>query len=160
MFGKTPRHRLRSADPDGQVADATESAEYEEFDKQRIADAYYWAAQAQGFLDETIHGPNDYGVAIVGGKVVIFIGDKLPDGSVDTLEYELADHGFPLGWSRSPCENGERLYLIPTDKRLVSQHEEDWQEFENDLGAIESNVNSNKNSEPTDPSTNRQKYPS
>lgn len=103
------------------------------FRTKRMANAYYWAHQAEGFMTEQVTGLEDeWYVTIIGGRPVIVLSDTFPDGGVDALETELHTYNFPPGWTRRHLDNGEtRLFLKPSDKRSVaSLAEGNWRDFD------------------------------
>lgn len=110
-----------------------------EFRSKRMENAYYWAAQARGFMLEQVIGlDGDWYVEVVAGTPTIVMRD-FPDGAIEALEIQWMDYGFPTedlvfgssaAWERRELEDETRLFVTPTDDRLLSNLVNDWEDFE------------------------------
>lgn len=101
---------------------------------QRMENAYYWAAQAEGWMK---NGPNAgiegrYYVEIIGGRPVVVLDDTFNAETAKAVKDGLRDHGFPLPIRTTELDDEIRLFVMePTDERLVSSlYDGDWREFD------------------------------
>lgn len=108
--------------------------EHGEFTNERMANAWYWGAQVAGWLSD---GPNtidgDHYVEIIGGDVVIALdGEKFNQDSAQALISGLRGHGFPeVDVHRElQTRNEYRIFIAPTDDRLVSNYISEWKQWE------------------------------
>lgn len=116
------------------MSNTTTSSSYDgPFRSKRMANAHYWAHQAEGFMHDQVTGLEDeWYVTILAGQPVIVLSDAFPPGGIDALETELHDHNFPPGWTRRQLDTGEtRLFLEPSDKRSVANLAGgDWRDYQ------------------------------
>lgn len=127
-------------DPDGEDADSTPVYRDGEggFTDDRMADAWFWAAQADGWMTD---GPNaglegHYYVTVLAGQAVIVLdGEKFDhESNVTALVSALHDYDFPASITSREMEtaNETRIFIEPDDTRLSSYYVDEWREWEPD----------------------------
>jgi hypothetical protein len=104
------------------------------FKNKRMENAYYWAAQAAGWLK---NGPNAgidgrYYVEVIGGKPVVVLDDSFTESAVKAGKDSLLGANFPAPIRIRELDDEWRLFISePSDDRLVSSYYEgDWRDFE------------------------------
>lgn len=97
-----------------------------EFKNARMRSAYYWAAQAQAFMEKHTTGLSDqFHVEVMAGKPIIVTSPDFP--AFEALESAWIDEGFPTtdavfgqqpAWNRSELDDEIRYFIEPSSERL------------------------------------------
>lgn len=79
--------------------------------------ALYWAAQAEGWIEQNVFGKDAEVIAIAGDAVVLLDDDDWRESHVKALRDGLADGGFAIQAMYS-----DQVRIEATDERLVSEY--------------------------------------
>ena len=106
----------------------------EKFKDDRMRDAWYWAAQMSGWMnDETAGVEGTYYVEIIGGRpILVMDGDSWDEEKVKHVRDCLRGRNFPVEMKYKQIQNGNwRLFIMePDSSRLVSNYVNNWESFE------------------------------
>ena len=104
----------------------------DQFRDKRMENAYYWAAQAAGWLE---NGPNAgidgrYYVEIIGGKPVVVLDDSWNEETMMAIVDGLREYNFPNPIRIRELADEYRLFISePSDERLKSNYDSGWRDF-------------------------------
>lgn len=128
---------LKQYGEESEEADAEESGSGDAFRSKRMENAYYWAAQADGWME---NGPNagiegTYYVEIIGGRPVIVLDDTWNAETTSAIVESLREYGFPRSIETNELSDGSGRRTVfltePTDDRLTADYYPgDWREYE------------------------------
>lgn len=98
----------------------------------RMENAWYWAAQARGWM---VDGPNaglggTYYVEVRAGAPVIVLDESWSEHNANVLCNSLAEYGFPDVDVKQMRDGGFRLFMEPSEDRLSSRYVAEWREWE------------------------------
>lgn len=102
------------------------------FADERMANAYYWAAQADAWLTD---GPNAglegrYTVEVLAGKPTIVLDDSFNAETTAALVNGLREYGFPSPIRTRELEAETRVFISePSDDRLYVDLDPEWRAF-------------------------------
>jgi hypothetical protein len=107
------------------------------FTSVRMRNAVYWAAQADGWIQ---NGPNagiqdrTY-IEVIGGKPVIVLDKSWNDETTKALVDGLRADGFPDALTIRKCEDETRVFIEPSENRLdnwltANWYEGDWRDYD------------------------------
>lgn len=112
------------------------------FKNKHMENAFYWAAQAAGWLTD---GPNAglggrYYVEVVAGQPVIVLDESFNDETTKALVDGLREYNFPASIkSREMRNENRRIFIQPNDTRLTANYVDGWREWDSHDGFSDTN---------------------